>query len=61
MYGGTLWRYSDDVLRYKRLKNCLKSDVRSAKLKYLTSLLQQSWRSSHLSAKLWSEVSEVIG
>ena len=50
-----------NITRYKRLKNRLKSDVRAAKLTYLSSLLQQSRKSPHLSARLWSEVNEVIG
>ena len=49
---------ADNSLRYKRLKNRLKSDILVAKLTYLSSLLQQSRKNL---AKLWSEVCEVIG
>ena len=50
----------DDVARYKRLKNALKTTIRSAKLNYLNILLQQSQKLPHLAAKLWSQVNDII-
>ena len=50
----------DDLTRYKCLKNKLKTVICTAKLSYLQELLQQSRKSSHLSAKLWSQVNDVI-
>ena len=50
----------DDVAHYKRLKNALKTTIRSAKLNCLNTLLQQSQKLPHLAAKVWSQVNDII-
>ena len=54
-------RDSNDLAKYKRLKNRLKTVIHAAKLNYFEELLQQSHKSSYVSEKLWSQVNDVIG
>ena len=49
---------SESVALYKQLKNKLKT---TAKLHCLQVLLQQSHKCSHLAAKLWSQIDDMIG
>ena len=46
---------------YRKLKNSLKTLVRSAKLEYLQDVLRQSRKFLHMASKLWEQVNEVMG
>ena len=46
---------------YRKLKNSLKTLVRSAKLEYLQDVLKQSRKFPHMASKLWEQVNEIIG
>ena len=54
-------RNTADSLIYRKLKNSLKSMIRSAKLTYIQRLLERSYTFCHMAAQLWSRVNEVIG
>ena len=51
----------DDFLVYRKLKNSLKTLVRSNKLEHLQDVLRQSRKFSHMASKLWEQVNEIIG
>ena len=52
---------SNDLMKYKQLKNYLKICTRQAKLSYIQQLISEARRAPHLSGQLWAGVNSVLG